>query len=99
MTLTVALHNQPQQTQALFMKAFGVGTSVGFLLPYSRLHESDADRIGLTLMARAGYDPRAAIPFWKRMQTQEKLDSRNFFQPIRHRRSASGTFRPTWPRH
>ena len=70
--LAVALQSQPQQTQALFMQAFGVGTSVGFLLPYSRLHESEADRIGLTLMARAGYDPREAVPFWQRMQAQEQ---------------------------
>ena len=72
MALAVAVQSQPQQTQALFMQAFGVGTSVGFLLPYSRLHESEADRIGLTLMARAGYDPREAIPFWQRMQAQEQ---------------------------
>jgi predicted Zn-dependent protease len=71
MALSAALSSKPQQTQQLFMTVFGVGANVGFLLPYSRLHESEADRIGLTLMARAGYDPREAIPFWQRMNKQE----------------------------
>ena len=67
MALSVALANQPSQTRELSMAAFGAGAAVGFLLPYSRLHESEADRIGLMFMARAGYDPRQAIPFWERM--------------------------------
>jgi predicted Zn-dependent protease len=71
MALSVAISSQTQQTQQLFMTVYGAGATVGFLLPYSRLHESEADRIGLTLMARAGYDPRQAIPFWERMNKQE----------------------------
>ena len=69
--LAVALSQKPAQTQALFMGAYGLGTSVGVLLPYSRLHESEADRIGLVLMAMASYDPREAVPFWQRMNQDE----------------------------
>ncbi len=65
--LSVALSTQPGPTSDIFMAAYEVGTNVGILLPYSRIHESEADRIGLSLMARAGYDPRAAVPFWQRM--------------------------------
>ncbi len=67
MALNVALSQKPAQTQQLFMTAFGVGAQVGFLLPYSRLQESEADHLGLIFMAIAGYDPRAAVDFWKRM--------------------------------
>ncbi|MBI3128749.1 MAG: M48 family metallopeptidase [Candidatus Tectomicrobia bacterium] len=46
----------------------GAGASVGLILPFSRSHESEADRLGLIYMAKAGYDPRAAVDFWRRMQ-------------------------------
>ena len=73
-SLSLALSKQPALTNQIFMAAYGVGAQVGFMLPYSRLHESEADRIGLVLMAKAGYDPREAIPFWQRMN--EKGGSR-----------------------
>ena len=54
----------------LVMAAFGLGSQVGLMLPYSRFHENEADYVGLLLMARAGYDPNAAITFWEKMQAQ-----------------------------
>lgn len=68
--LSAALSSQAVATQQIFLQLYGVGTNVGFMLPYSRLHENEADRIGLVLMAKAGYDPRAAVSLWKRMSTQ-----------------------------
>jgi predicted Zn-dependent protease len=49
------------------MAAYGLGAQVGVLLPYSRLQESEADRIGLVLAARDGYDAQAGIGVWERM--------------------------------
>lgn len=67
MALDIATANQPAQTRALFGQAYGLGATVGAILPFSRLHESEADEMGLIFTAMAGYDPAKAVPFWQRM--------------------------------
>ncbi|MFA5713374.1 MAG: M48 family metallopeptidase [Bacteroidales bacterium] len=56
-----------QKKQAIFELAFGLGSQLGVMLPYSRKHEYEADRLGLIFMAMAGYDINVAPGFWERM--------------------------------
>lgn len=70
MALGAALSSRPQETRELFMTAYGLGAQVGIMLPYNRLQESEADRLGLIFMAMAGYDPSRALDFWQRMENQ-----------------------------
>lgn len=72
MALSLALSRYPSQTNDLFLAAYGAGATVGVLLPYGRVQESEADRLGLIFMAMAGYDPRVAVDFWKRMAASKK---------------------------
>jgi len=72
MALSRAIETKPTQTQELFMQSYGIGTQLGFLRPYSRLHENEADRLGLIFMAMAGYDPHEAVAFWQRMSAAQK---------------------------
>lgn len=65
-TLSEAMASQPARTRELAGQAFGLTSNFGVVLPFNRSRESEADRIGLTLMAKAGYDPRKAIEFWER---------------------------------
>lgn len=56
-----------EDDRALVLAAYGLGTQLGIMLPYSRSHETQADRLGLMIAARSGYDPRAALRFWDKM--------------------------------
>jgi predicted Zn-dependent protease len=67
LTLDAALSRNQKKTNSLFLAAYGIGAQVGVLLPYSRVHESEADHLGLIFMAMAGYDPHGALAFWERM--------------------------------
>lgn len=65
----IAFAEDPEN-QAIFNTAYGIGSNVGVMMPFSRSHETEADKIGLTLMAIAGYDPFEAAELWRRMQEQ-----------------------------
>lgn len=62
--IVIAMKNP--QVVNVFNQAYGLGTGLG-MLKYSRVHESEADKLGLVFAAMAGYDPRESIPFWERM--------------------------------
>ena len=68
-------YNQRRQLMGLI----GAGAQVGYILPFSRDHESEADSTGLRYMARAGYDPREAVTFWQRMSAQSGKSSQPQF--------------------
>lgn len=71
MALSSALGSQPEKTRQLWLNAFGVGSQIAYVLPYSRTQEYEADRLGLVFMAMAGYNPSAALDFWERMMAKK----------------------------
>lgn len=71
-SLAVAMRDKPRETRAMVGTAYGLGAGLGVVLPFGRFQESEADRMGLMYMAKAGYDPREATDFWRRMEEQSK---------------------------
>ena len=65
--LSLALRNASPVAIRSFEQAYGLGATIGFILPFSRRQELEADHIGLILMAKAGYDPRGALLLWRRL--------------------------------
>lgn len=59
------------KNKSLILGAFGLGANYGLTLPFSRSNESEADEIGITYMAKAGYDPNESIKFWTRFQNSK----------------------------
>jgi Zn-dependent protease with chaperone function len=68
-----------EQVLQVAMSVFCIGAQYGVLLPYSRKNEYEADKMGLILMAKAGYDPREAPIFWERMEKQFGSGGSDFF--------------------
>ncbi|MCX7898036.1 MAG: M48 family metallopeptidase [Rhodocyclaceae bacterium] len=76
LTAAVVMGTRDERKRDWYAGLLGAGAAVGFLLPYSRLHEAEADRMGLIYMAKAGYDPRAALDLWRRMALAAKEGAR-----------------------
>lgn len=65
--LSALLSSKPQETRELFSNVYGISSTLG-VLAYSRRQETEADEMGLYLMATGGYNPNAAVTFWERMK-------------------------------
>lgn len=70
--LNAAMQSRTEENRKAFLSAYGLVSQVGVLLPYSRKQEYEADHLGVVYMARAGYDPNAAVSLWERFAAYSK---------------------------
>ena len=70
--VSYATQTQDETRREILLKAYGAASQYGVILPYSRKHESEADHIGLMVMAKAGYDPSEAPRFWQRFAAAQQ---------------------------
>ena len=76
--LSIALSQKSAVTQSVANVVFGLGAQYGVMLPFSRNHEIEADYMGMVFMKIAGYNPDAALSFWKKMSAGSSSKS-DFF--------------------
>lgn len=74
LAVAIGTSGQSAGVQQAVMQAYGLGAQVGVMLPFSREMESEADHIGIILMAKAGYDPAVSVQLWERMAELERGD-------------------------
>ncbi len=72
----VASSGTSEATQQVINQAYGLGAQTGYVLPNSRTQELEADRLGLSFMAMAGYNPQTAVSFWQRMASASSGSSK-----------------------
>lgn len=73
--LQAVVKKKAADKEEVFMTAYNAGAKYGFVLPYSRKHESEADEMGIHIMAQAGYDPNEAPKFWERFASAKSGDA------------------------
>lgn len=78
LALGYQLSGEDSATKAAIFQGLGIGAQVGIILPFSRTHESEADQIGLDLMAKAGFDPRESVTLWQNMAKANNSNTPEF---------------------
>ncbi len=78
-------------TKSIVSSVYGIGVKLGAILPYNRIQETEADRLGIVIMSKAGFNPNAAIPFWERMMKTNPTKVPEFFSthPVNEKRIAN----------